>query len=157
MGIIIPLFGSQEQSPSEIAARRRMTRLDAATLEEILLGLQMLLVFDPVGFDVALPPLRLDPEADAELGEPVAVCGRCGGLVALFPEDLIWRHYRGAADVAGAQEPFDAGHVPAVEWHLLEDLPDELIAYSIQPGCSAMKGHVVAGDTSGGTTWAGLG
>jgi hypothetical protein len=124
---IIPLFSPEEQSRREVAARRRMTRLDAATAEQMRLGLQMLLVFDPVGFDVALPPLRPDPEADAELGEPVAICGRCGGLVALFPEDLIWRHYRGAADVAGAQEPFDAGHAPAVEWRLLEDLPEELL------------------------------
>jgi hypothetical protein len=42
------------------------------------LGLQLLCVFDPVAFDVALPALRPEPEADAELGEPVAVCGICG-------------------------------------------------------------------------------
>ena len=127
MGTIIPLFSPAEQARSEAAARRRMTRLDQATTEEIQLGLGFLLVVDPVAFDVALPPLRPDPEADAELGEPVAVCGRCGGLVALFPKDLTWRHYRGAADVAGAQEPFDAGHAPAVEWHLLEELPEDLL------------------------------
>jgi hypothetical protein len=36
-------------------------------------------------------------------------------LVALFPEDLTWRHYRGAMDAFGVQERLDAGHEPAVE------------------------------------------
>jgi len=83
-------------------------------------------VVDPVGFEVALPAARPDPGAEAELGEPVAVCGRCGSMVALFPEDLTWRHCRGAVDVFGVQEAFDAGHEPAVEWRLLEELAEEL-------------------------------
>ena len=90
-------------------------------------GLVLLCVFDPVGFEVALPAGRPDPDADAELGEPVAVCGRCGSLVALFPEDLTWRHYRGAAHVFGVQESFEAGHEPAVEWCLPEEVPEELL------------------------------
>jgi hypothetical protein len=61
------------------------------------------------------------------LGEPVAVCGQCGSLVALFPEDLTWRHYRGAIDAFGVQVKFDAGHKPAVEWYLLEELPEEML------------------------------
>jgi hypothetical protein len=96
-----------------------------ATSEEMRLGLALLCVVDPVGFDVAPPARRPGPEADAELGEPVAVCGRCWGPVALFPEDLIWRHYRGALDVLGAQEAFDAGHRPEVEWRLPEELAEE--------------------------------
>jgi len=84
-------------------------------------------VVDPVGFDVALPAKRPDPEAEAELGEPLAVCGRCGSLVALFPEDLTWRHYRGSVDFSGVQEAFDAGHEPSVEWHLAEEIPEELL------------------------------
>ena len=127
MGTIIPLFTPQEQPCPEWDSLRRIIRLDKATSEEMRAGLALLCVVDPVGFDVALPATRPepDPEADAELGEPVAVCGRCGGLVALFPEDLIWRHYRGALDVLGAQEAFDAGHRPEVEWRLPEELAEE--------------------------------
>ena len=127
MGTIIPLFTAQEQACSELAALRRIARLDRATSEEMRAGLVLLCVVDPVGFDVALPAARPDPDAEAELGEPVAVCGRCGSVVALFPEDLTWRHYRGAVDVLGVQEAFDAGHEPAVEWYLPEEVPEELL------------------------------
>ena len=75
-----------------------------------------------IPFEVALPAPRPDPDAEAELGEPVAVCGRCGCMVALFPEDLTWRHYRGAVDVVGVQEAFVAEHEPEVEWYLPEEL-----------------------------------
>jgi hypothetical protein len=47
-------------------------------------------------------------------------------MVALFPEDLTWRHYRGAVDVSGVQEAFDAGHEPEVAWYLAEELAEEL-------------------------------
>ena len=127
MGTIIPLFPSQEQPCSELAVLRQLARLNRATSEEMRAGLELLCVVDPVGFEVALPAARPDPDADAELGEPVAVCGRCGSVVALFPEDLTWRHYRGAVDVSEAQQPFDAGHEPAVEWYLLEELPEEML------------------------------
>ena len=127
MGTIIPLFTPGEQPCSELAARRRLARLDRATSEEMRAGLVLLCVVDPVGFDVALPAARPDPDAEAELGEPVAVCGRCGSMVALFPDDLTWRHYRGAIDAFGVQERFDAGHEPAVEWYLAEEVPEELL------------------------------
>ena len=127
MGTIIPLFTPKEQACSELAARRRLARLDKATSEEMRAGLELLCVVDPVGFEVALPARRPDPEAEAELGEPVAVCGRCGSMVALFPEDLTWRHYRGAVDVFGVQVAFVAGHEPAVEWYLPEEVPEELL------------------------------
>jgi len=127
VGTIIPLFTSQEQPCSEWAARRRITRLDRATSEEMRAGLELLCVVDPVGFDVALPGLRPDPDGNAELGEPVAVCGRCGSMVALFPEDLTWRHYRGSLDVFGVREAFDAGHEPEVEWYLPEEMPEDLL------------------------------
>ena len=126
MGTIIPLFTPGEQACSELAALRRIARLDRATSEEMLAGLALLCVVDPVGFEVALPAARPDPDADAELGEPVAVCGRCGSMVALFPEGLTWRHYRGAVDVSGVQEAFDPGHEPAVEWCLPEELREGL-------------------------------
>ena len=122
MGTIIPLFMSKEQPCSELA----VPRLNRATCEEMRTGLELMCVVDPVGFDVALPARRPDPDGDVELGEPVAVCGRCGSMVALFPEDLTWRHYHGAVDVFGVQEPFDAGHDPAVEWYLTEELLEEL-------------------------------
>jgi hypothetical protein len=126
VGTIIPLFVPKQQACSELAVLRQLARLNRATSEEMRAGLELLCVVDPVGFEVALPAPRPDPDADAELGEPVAVCGRCGSLVALFPEDLTWRHYRGALDVAGAQEAFDAGHEPAVQWYLPEELPEKL-------------------------------
>ena len=126
MGTIIPLFTPQEHPCSELAVLRQLARLGRATSEEMRTGLELLCLVDPVGFEVALPAARPDPDADAELGEPVAVCGRCGSVVALFPEDLTWRHYRGAADVSGVQEAFDAGHEPTVEWCLLEELREEL-------------------------------
>ena len=127
MGTIIPLFRAEAQPCSELAPGELFALLGRATTEEMRAGLELLCVVDPVGFSVALPAGRPDPDEDAELGEPVAVCGRCWGLVALFPEDLTWRHYRGAADVGGAQEAFDAGHEPAVEWHLLEELAEQLL------------------------------
>src|ERR1700729_3603640 len=111
---IIPLFTPQGQPCSELAVLRQLARLDRATSEEMRAGLELLCVVDPVGFDVALPAARPDPDADAELGEPVAVCERCGSTVALFPEDLTWRHYRGAVDAFGVEEAFDAGHEPTV-------------------------------------------
>jgi hypothetical protein len=125
VGTIIPLFMPKQQACSKLAGRR-LARLASATSEEMRAGLELLCVVDPVGFEVALPAARPDPDADAELGEPVAVCGRCGGMVALFPEDLTWRHYRGAALVSGVQEAFEAGHEPAVEWYLPEELPEQL-------------------------------
>ena len=124
MGTIIPLFTPQEQPCSEFAALQRIVRLDRATPEEMRTGLELLCVVDPVGFDVALPAARPDPDAEAELGDPVAVCGRCGSIVALFPEDLTWLHYRGAVNVSGVQEAFDAGHEPAVVWCLPEELEE---------------------------------
>ena len=127
MGTIIPLFTPQEQPRPEWDSLLRMTRLDRATSEEMRLGLALLCVVDPVGFDVALPATRPDLDDDAELGEPVAVCGRCGSMVALFPEDLTWRHYRGAVDVAGVQQAFDAGHEPQVRWYLPDELAEELL------------------------------
>jgi hypothetical protein len=125
--VVVTLFVPEEQACSEFAALQRIARLDKATSEEMRAGLALLCVVDPVGFDVALPAKRPDPEADAELGEPMAVCGRCGSLVALFPDDLTWWHYRGAIDAFGAQEKFDGGHKPAVEWYLAEELPEELL------------------------------
>jgi hypothetical protein len=127
VGTIIPLFAPGEQPCSEFAAGRRLARLDRATSEEMRAGLTLLCVVDPVGFDVSLPAQRPDPDAEAELGEPVAVCGRCGSMVALFPDDLTWSHYRGAIDAFGAQDRFDAGHEPAVEWYLPEEVPEELL------------------------------
>src|ERR1700729_764502 len=108
VGTIIPLFTPQGQPCSELAVLRQLARLNRATSEEMRTGLELLCVVDPVGFDVALPAARPDPDADAELGEPVAVCRLCWGMVALFPEDLTWRHYRGAALVSGVQEAFEA-------------------------------------------------
>jgi hypothetical protein len=110
------------------AARLRLARLDRATSEEMRAGLTLLCVVDPVGFEVALPARRPDPDAQAEadLGEPLAVCGQCGSMVALFPEDLTWRHYRGAIDAFGVQERFAAGHEPEVQWYLLEQLAEQL-------------------------------
>jgi hypothetical protein len=126
VGTIIPLFIPKQQACPELADWRRVARLARATSEEMRAGLELLCVVDPVGFEVALPAARPDPDADAELGEPVPVCGRCGSVVALFPEDLTWRHYRGAADVFGVQEAFDAGREPAVEWCLPEELREGL-------------------------------
>jgi hypothetical protein len=126
VGTIIPLFTPQEQPCPEWDSLRRIARLDKATSEEMRAGLALLCVVDPVGFDVALPAARHDPDEDAELGEPVAVCGRCGSMVALFAEDLTWRHFRGALNVAGVQEPFDARHEPKVEWHLPDELAEQM-------------------------------
>jgi hypothetical protein len=125
VGTIIPLFIPKQQPCPELAALRQLARLGRATSAEMRTGLELLCMVDPVGFEAALPAARPDPDADAELGEPVAVCGRCGSMVALFPEDQTWRHYRGAVDVSGAQEAFDA-HEPAVEWYLPEELLEEL-------------------------------
>lgn len=65
MGTIIPLFTPEEQPCSELAARRRLARLDRATSEEMRAGLTLLCVVDPVGFEVALPAARPGPGAEA--------------------------------------------------------------------------------------------
>ena len=124
MGTIIPLFFREAQPGPEFAARRRMTRLDMATTREMHAALALLCKVDPGAFETALPAAAPDPGAEAGPEEPVAVCGRCGSIVALFPEDLTWRHYRGAVDVSGVQEAFDAGHEPAVVWCLPEELEE---------------------------------
>ena len=125
MGTIIPLFFREAQPGPEFAARRRMTRLDMATTQEMHAALALLCKVDPGAFETSLPAVP-DPGAEAAPEEPLAVCGRCGSVVALFPEDLTWRHYRGAAVVSGVQEAFDAGHAPVVEWYLPEEIPEEL-------------------------------
>ena len=64
-------------------------------------------------------------------------------MVALFPEDLTWRHYRGAVDFSGVQEAFDAGHEPTVAWYLPEELPEELLVLQVAaraPRC-CRRGH----------------
>jgi hypothetical protein len=94
-----------------------------ATTEEMRAALALLCAVDPEAFETALPAVA-DPGVEAALGESVAVCGRCGGIVALFPEDLTWRHYRGSAVISGVQEVVDAGHEPAVEWYLPEEIPE---------------------------------
>jgi hypothetical protein len=65
VGTIIPLFTPEEQPCSELAARRRLARLDRATSEEMRAGLTLLCVVDPVGFEVALPAARPGPGAEA--------------------------------------------------------------------------------------------
>jgi hypothetical protein len=126
VGIIIPSSFCNAQPGPGFAARRRMARLDMATTQEMHAALALLCAVDPEAFEAALPAGPPDSGAEAALGEPVAVCGRCGGIVALFPEDLTWRHYRGPAVVSGAQEVFDAGHEPVVEWYLPGEIPEEL-------------------------------
>ena len=126
MGTIIPLFFRTAQPGPGFALRRRMTRLDMATTEEMYAALALLCAVDPEAFETALPAGPPDPGVEAAPEEPLAVCGRCGSIVALFPEDLTWRHYRGPAVVSGVQEVFDAGHEPVVEWYLLEEIPEEL-------------------------------
>jgi len=103
-----------------------MTRLDMATTEEMRAAVARFCAVDPEAFETALPAGPPDPGGEAALEEPLAVCGRCGSVVALFPEDLTWRHYRGAAVVSGVQVVFDAGHEPVVEWRLPEEIPAEL-------------------------------
>jgi hypothetical protein len=126
VGTIIPLFFREAQPGPEFAARRRMARLDMATAEEMHAALALLCAVAPAAFEAALPAVPPDLGVEAAREEPVAVCGRCGSIVALFPEDLTWRHYRGSAVVSGMQEVFDAGHEPAVEWYLPEEIPEEL-------------------------------
>jgi hypothetical protein len=126
VGTIIPLPRPKGQPCSELGVLRQLARLNRATSEEMRTGLELLCMVDPVGFEVALPASGLDPDADADLGEPVAVCRLCWGMVALFPEDLTWRHYRGAVNVCGVQEAFDAGHEPRVDWYLPEELAEKL-------------------------------
>ena len=126
MGTIIPLPFGQAQPGPELAARRRMTRLDMATTEEMEAALALLCALDPEAFEIAFLTVPPDPGVEA-LEEPVAVCGLCGSMIALFPEDLTWRHYRGPGVISGVQEVFDAGHEPAPGWYLPEEIPELLL------------------------------
>ena len=126
MGTIIPLPCREAQPGPESAARRRMTRLDMATTQDMHAALALLCALDPDAFDIAFLAVPPDPGAEEAPEEPVAACELCGSMVALFSEDLTWRHYRGSVDVSGVQEAFDAGHEPTVEWYLPEELPEEL-------------------------------
>jgi len=127
VGTIIPLPFGQAQPGPELAARRRMTRLDMATTEEMHAALALLCALDPEAFEIAFLAVPPDPGAAAALEEPVAACGLCGSMIALFPEDLTWRHYRGPGVICGVQEVFDAGHEPAPGWYLPEEIPELLL------------------------------
>jgi len=75
-------------------------------------ALALLCALDPEGFEIAFLAVPPDPAVDAGLEEPVAACGLCGSMVALYPEDLTWRHYRGPGVISGVRRVFDAGHEP---------------------------------------------
>jgi hypothetical protein len=127
VGTIIPLSLCSAQPGPEFAARRRMTRLGMATTQEMYAALALLCALDPEAFDIAFLAVPPDPGAEEAPEEPVAACGLCGGMVALFPEDLTWRHYRGPGVVCGVQEVFDAGHEPVPGWYLPEEVPELLL------------------------------
>ena len=113
MGTIIPFPLCSAQPRPEFAVRRQMTRLDMATTQDMHVALALLCALDPAAFDIAFLAVPPGPGAEAVPEEPVAACGLCGSMVALFPEDLTWRHYRGPGVISGVQEVFDAGHDPA--------------------------------------------
>jgi len=103
------------QPCSELAARRRLARLDRATSEEMRAGLELLRVVDPVGFEVALPGAP-DPDVDAEAGA-LGVCGQVAlRVVSTRPGiNVTWRSVnqgdsedrgcRAAIECAGAALP----------------------------------------------------
>ncbi|MGH3266449.1 MAG: hypothetical protein ACRDNS_31155 [Trebonia sp.] len=121
MATIIPLLARGAHPDLGDEARSRMDRLNRATTSEMQAALAFLSMIDPEAFEIAFqavpPPRDDDPDED-----PVPVCGRCGGPIALFPDrGMAWHHYR-AAGAGGDPEVIDRGHDPQVEWYL----PDEL-------------------------------
>jgi len=86
----------------------------------------------PEAFEIALAAVTTAGDqdtADEDTGEeePVPVCRRCGGPIAIFPDrGLRWRHFRGAASTSGTQQVYDPGHAAQVTWILPGEGPDEL-------------------------------
>ena len=126
MSTIIPLPVRQAHPDRDAEARRRMDRLNRATTGEMNAALAFLNVIDPEAFEIAfqaVPPHHDDLPDDDE--DPVPVCGRCGGPVALFPDQgMTWHHYQGPGSTAGRQQITDPGHRPQVEWYLPDEVPD---------------------------------
>ena len=128
MQTIIAQSGNDAHANPDQAARRRADRLAKATPEQIEKALAYLSMIDPEAFEIAFTAVST-PEDDAreEDEEPIPVCRRCGGMVAIFPDrGLRWRHFHGTAATSGAQEIYDPGHTAQVTWILADEGPGEL-------------------------------
>jgi hypothetical protein len=125
MSTIIHLSAREAHPDRDAEARRRMDRLNRATVAEMNAALAFLNVIDPEAFEIAFQAVSPNRDDLPDDEDPVPVCGRCGGPVALFPDQgMTWSHYQAQASTAGHQEITDPGHGPQVEWYLPDEVPD---------------------------------
>jgi len=83
-------------------------------------------MIDPEAFEIAFTAVTTPDDEVQEDEEPIPVCRRCGGLIAIFPDrGPQWRHFRGADSTSGTQEVYEPGHAAEVTWILPgEDLEE---------------------------------
>jgi len=126
MSTIIPLPVREAHPDRDAEARNRMDRLNRASAGQMQAALAFMSMIDPEAFEIAFQAVPPDRDALDDLEDPEPVCGRCGGPVALFPDQgMTWHHYRNAAGMPGEPEIIDAGHQPQVEWYLPDEIPDD--------------------------------
>jgi hypothetical protein len=125
MSTIFHLPVREAHPDRDAEARARMDRLNRASARQMQAALAFLSMIDPEAFEIAFQAVPPDRDALDDLEDPEPVCGRCGGPVALFPDQgMTWHHYRGAADSSGEPEIIDKGHEPQVEGSLPNEVSD---------------------------------
>jgi len=125
MSTIIPLPAREAHPDLDAEARKRADRLNRATAQEMQVALGFLSMIDPEAFEIAFQAVPHSQDNLPDLGDPEPLCGRCGGPVAIFPDQgMTWHHYRGAANVDGATAIVHKRHAPRVRWHLPDEVPD---------------------------------
>jgi hypothetical protein len=123
MSTIIPLPNREAHPDRDAEARMRMDRLNRATTEEMQAALAFLSMIDPGAFEIGFQAVLRNQDDLPDVDDPEPFCSRCGGPVAVFPDQgMAWHHYRGAADISDELEIVDKGHEPQVKWYL----PDEI-------------------------------
>lgn len=125
MSPIIALPVRSAHPGPDAGARRRADQLNRATVQEMQAALAFLSITDPGAFEIAFQAVPRDPAALPDDGDPEPLCRRCGGPVALFPnQGMTWQHYRVAAGTPAEPQVIDKGHEPQVAWYLPDEVPD---------------------------------
>jgi hypothetical protein len=110
----------------DASARERADRLARATADQMEAALALLSMLDPEAFEIAFTAVPTALAVDSD-DEPIPVCGECGGLVGIFPDNgLRWQHFRGNDSTFGVQQIYEPGHTPEVTWILPDEDPDAL-------------------------------
>jgi hypothetical protein len=125
MSPIFPLPAREAHPDLDAEAGQRADRLSRSTTQEMQTALAFLSMIDPEAFEIAFQAVPSSPDALPDVGEPEPLCRRCGGPVALFPDQgMSWHHYQSTADVGGEPSIVAKRHKPRVRWYLPDEVPD---------------------------------